>query len=204
MEEKYFVARAFVSCSLREEDKPFVKYVLNILKKFRIEPFGTVGMLSAAPMNIAEHMKTNIPIADIVVIVATPRYLQQDLKTGQLSYGLPEMVHVEAGMAFMSDKPVIVFLQQGTHIGSFLPNITEYIELNGQPYDLQVKSGLINSLFGNACSIVTKKKNDQQSKEMGNFINVGLAIVGGLTLAESIFSEDRPAPKRKSPPRKRR
>lgn len=204
MDQKTFAARAFVSCSLREEDKPFVNYVLNILRKFRIEPFGTVGMLSVAPMNIAEHMKTNMPQADMVVIVATPRYLQQDLKSRQLSYGLPEMVHVEAGMAFMAEKPVIVFVQQGTHIGSFLPNITEYIELNGQPYDLQVKSGLINSLLGNACTIVTKKKNDQQSKEMGNIFKVGLAIVGGLTIAESIFSDDKPSPKRKASIRSRR
>lgn len=196
------LATAFVSCSLREEDRPFINYVIRILERHRIKPFGTVGMLSAAPVNIAEHMKENIPLADFVVIVATPRYLQKDLRTGQVNFGLSEMVHVETGMAFMANKPVIVFVQQGTSIGSFLPNITQYVELNGDQMDLESKWNLINSLLGNAHNVVQKKRSDQSSKEAGNLLTASLAIFGGLTIANSLFAEEKP--KRKKPITKRR
>ena len=44
--QKQYAARAFVSCSLREMDKPFVDYIENILLYYNIEPFGTVGRYS--------------------------------------------------------------------------------------------------------------------------------------------------------------
>lgn len=191
-EQNNYIATAFVSCSLREEDKPFIEMVENILDQHRIQPFGTVGRYSAAPINPAEHMKQNIPLADIVVIVATPRYLQKDLQTGQVSYGLSEMVHVETGMAYMSGKPVVVFVQKGTHVGSFIPNISQYIILNGEPVDIQEKWSLINNLLGNAYDIVRKIKENQSSKAFGNFLKTGLAIWGGLTIASKLLSDDEP------------
>jgi hypothetical protein len=69
-----FMATAFLSCSLRQEDRPFIKYIEKILIAHKIKPIGTVGLFSAAPINTAEHMKKNIPLADFVVIVATSRY----------------------------------------------------------------------------------------------------------------------------------
>lgn len=127
-----FVASAFVSCSLRKEDKPFVEFIERILIAHRIRVFGTVGLYSASPENVAVHMKENIPQSDFVVIVATPRYIQKDLKSGKITYGLSEMVHVEAGMAYMAEKPVIAFVKEGTEVGGFLPNVTQFIILNGQ------------------------------------------------------------------------
>lgn len=186
------IATAFLSCSLRPEDKPFIDFVERILKKHRIKPIGTVGKYSAAPMNPAEHMRQNIPLADIVVIVATPRYIQKDLQTGQESYGLSEMVHVETGMAYMANKPVVVFVQEGTHVGSFLPNITEYIVLNGQQVDLEIKWGLINSLINHAYVVVKKTKDSKSSKEFENVFKTGLAIFGGLAIMDSIFSDSPP------------
>jgi hypothetical protein len=62
-----FIANAFVSCSLRKEDKPFIDFIEEILKAYRIQPMGTIGRYSAAPINTAELMKQNIPTADIVV-----------------------------------------------------------------------------------------------------------------------------------------
>jgi hypothetical protein len=52
-----FVATAFLSCSLRTEDKQFVEYIERILVAHRIKPFGTVGLFSASPTNTAAHMK---------------------------------------------------------------------------------------------------------------------------------------------------
>jgi len=48
---KNYVAKAFLSCSLRSEDRKFVILVSDILKSFNIQPFGTVEMLTASPEN---------------------------------------------------------------------------------------------------------------------------------------------------------
>jgi len=183
--------RAFLSCSLRDEDSRFIEGIENILKAHDIEPFGTVGKYSASPTNVAKHMKDNIPKADMVVIVATPRYLQKDLKTGKISQGLSEMVHVETGMAYMSDKPVIAFVKKGTEIGNFLPNITQYIILDETESDLKKKWNLITSLIENAWKLVIQKKNKEGSVNFTNFITAGLAFVGTISLISSIFSSSK-------------
>lgn len=180
--------KAFISCSLREEDRPFIQLVENILKHYKFEPFGTVGLFSAAPMNPVEHMKENIPKADIVVIVATPRYIQKDLKTGQTSYGLSEMVHAETGMAIMANKPVIVFVQEGTNVGNVLPNITQYITLNGTQNDLNAKLNLITSLIGNTINTLQGIKSSTSIKQVKSFGVGALAIVGSLVLLDALFS----------------
>ncbi len=181
-----FIASAFISCSLRDEDRGFVDYVEQILIAHKIKPFGTVGLFSAAPTNTTEHMKKNIPLADFVVIVATPRYIQKDIKTGKETYGLSEMVHVETGMAYMANKPVVVFVQEGTNVGSFLPNVTQYVTLNGQPMDLDKKWGLINSLISNTYSIIRKIKDEAASKSFLNVLTAGLAIYGGFKLVQTL------------------
>lgn len=200
-----YKATAFVSCSLRSEDKPFVDYIEQILIRHQIKPFGTVGRYDAAPLNPAEHMKNNIPEADLVVIVATPRYLQRDLQTGKISYGLSEMVHVETGMAYMANKPVVVFVQKGTHVGSFLPNVTQYVILDGAMDDLKEKWSLINSLLGNACKIVEKINGKKSNAALGKFITTGLAIFGGIKIVQALTSENKPKRKyTKQEPRKKK
>jgi hypothetical protein len=186
-----FVATAFLSCSLRPEDKSFVEYIERILIAHQIKPFGTVGLYSAAPTNTVAHMKKNILLADFVVIVATPRYLQKNIKTGKVSYGLPEMVHVETGMAYMAEKPVVVFVQEGTDVGNFLPNVTQYIILNGKQEDLNTKWGLINSLLRNAYNIVRQIKDQAANKSFWIALTTGLAIYGSIKLAQVLITEDK-------------
>ena len=195
--QQTYLANAFVSCSLRQEDKPFIDLVERILRRHKIQPIGTVGKYSAAPVNPAEHMKQNIPLADFVVIVATPRYLQRDLDTGEVNYGLAEMVHVETGMAYMAGKPVVVFVQEGTNVGNFLPNITQYIVLNGHQIDLEIKWSLINSLLNNAYIAVKEIKENESSKALGNFVMKSLAVWGGVKLIDTLFTEEKSTQKRK-------
>lgn len=82
---------AFISTSLREEDKPFVDLVEKITRENGFEPYGTVGKYSAAPMPIWDHIVENIPKADCVIMAATPRYFQEDIHnrgiTSCASYG---------------------------------------------------------------------------------------------------------------------
>jgi hypothetical protein len=188
--QKENIATAFISCSLRKDDRPFIDYIERILKLHKIEPIGTVGHYSAAPINTAEHMRNNIPTADFIVIVATPRYNQKDIGSGKKTQGIPEMLHVEAGMAYMAEKPVVVFVQKGTNVGNFLPSITQYITLNGQEEDLRSQWTLINSLIKNACDIVRQKKTETANKSFWNTLTAGLAIVGGISILNSLGSEN--------------
>ena len=62
-----YIATAFVSCSLRTEDKPFIDWIEEILIAHKIQPIGTVGRCTAAPENPAISMRNNINQADMVV-----------------------------------------------------------------------------------------------------------------------------------------
>ncbi|MBQ2186967.1 MAG: toll/interleukin-1 receptor domain-containing protein [Bacteroidales bacterium] len=147
---KEYYAKAFVSCSLRDEDRPFVDFVCSILEAYHIKPFGTVGKFSASPENPISLMKKNIDNADIVVVCATPRYNQQDIHNNTKTNGLSEMIHVETGMAIACDKPVVAFVEKGTNVGNALPNITQYVELTGLENDYEEKKNLIGTLLNNA------------------------------------------------------
>lgn len=193
-ETNKYVARAFLSCSLRPEDKPFIDFVERILLSHGIEPVGTVGKYSASPTNPAVLMKQNIPECDFVVVCATPRYLQRDLQTGQISSGLSEMIHIETGIAYAFNKPVVAFVQEGTSVGNFLPNITQYITLNGALDDFQSKKALVMSLLNSAYRIAkmvkSKIEQNQGVKILGKVALTGLAIYGGYKLVEKIFAND--------------
>lgn len=183
-----YAARAFVSCSLRQEDKGFVDYICRVLEAHNIEPFGTVGKFSATPENPIALMNKNIPLADFVVICATPRYIQTDIKTGKITKGLSEMVHVETGMAIALGKPVVVFVQEGTDVGNVIPNITQYITLNGEQNDYINKKDLILSLLKGAYDFVQEVKNDKTIKTIGKIAVGGLAIYGGIKILDAIFN----------------
>lgn len=185
-----FTATAFLSCSLRQEDRPFVNFVEKILKAHYIKPIGTVGYYSSAPTSTAEHMKKNIPKADFVVIVATPRYIQKDINSGKSSQGISEMLHVGTGMAHMADKPVVVFVQEGTNVGNFLPTITQYVTLNGQLADLNEKWIQINSLIRHSCDIVRQKNMEAQNQSLWKALTTGLAIFGGISLLNSMGTDE--------------
>jgi hypothetical protein len=172
---------------LRKEDNPFVDYIENILRQYNIEPFGTVGRYFASPENPVVLMRENIPNADFVVICATPRYLQKDLHTGEVFYGLPEMIHVETGIAYANNKPVVVFVQEGTHVGNFIPNITQYITLNGKSEDFASKVPLITALLVSAylkAEEIKNKINDSKNKinESNGLKTAGKVIIGGLAI----------------------
>jgi hypothetical protein len=187
--KKQYVANAFISCSLRAEDKSFVDFVGKILKIHNIRPFGTVGKYSVSPENPVELMKKNIPLADLVVICATPRYLQMDLHNGDISYGLPEMVHVETGMAYMANKPVVVFVKEGTNVGSFIPNITQYITLTGDYNDFKSKKRQVFSLLNNTYKVIKKIENNRDLRMLGKIILWSLAIYGGFKIVKEFIKK---------------
>jgi len=117
--------RAFLSCSLRTEDRPFVKFVAKMIKGFGFIPCKTVGMYSAAPKPLYEQMREGIKVTDCLVIAATPRYIQQDISERTTrKKGISEMIYTEAGIAIAFNKPVLVFASDETDIGKLLPTVT--------------------------------------------------------------------------------
>lgn len=54
--------KAFVSCSLRVDDQPFIDFIFRILEGYNIEPFGTLVKYAASPENPVALMNTTIPI----------------------------------------------------------------------------------------------------------------------------------------------
>lgn len=186
-EVKTYSAKAFVSCSLRSEDEDFVNHVCSILEERNIEPYGTVGKFSASPENPTALMNKNIPDADLLVVCATPRYAQIDMTTGKKSNGMSEMIHVETGMAMAHNKPVIVFVKEGTNVGSFLPNITQYITLNETSSGYEQNDDLIDSLFNSVKSMVQKFKSSETAKKGAMLIVFCLAIYGSYHLFKRVF-----------------
>lgn len=183
-------AKAFVSCSLRKEDEGFVTLVERVLRHCKIEPMGTVGRHAFAPMPIVDQMKRNIPLADFLVVVATPRYIQRDMTGGTTLYGLSEMIHVEAGMAYMLNKPVVVFVKQGTAVGSFLPSVTQYITLSGTDQNVRDQWPQITKLLANAINQSKKAKELEGQKSFWKLLTNGLAIFGGIKVLDYMSRED--------------
>lgn len=182
---------AFISCSLHPNDRPFVDLIERILKSFYIEPTGTVGRHTVAATNPAISMRQNIPLANMVVIVATPRHLQQDLFNGASSHTISEMLHVEAGMAYMEGKPVVVFVQKGTNPGNFITNITQYITIDGSQADLEANWPRISSLLNDAHMRVQQKKKSDANAALGDLAKGALMATGAVALLNILFSNDR-------------
>jgi hypothetical protein len=180
---------AFVSCSLRTEDKGFVDYVEAIVRQMGFCPIGTVGRYDAAPKPIWQQMKDNIKSADCIVLAATPRYLQQDiadkLRTGR---GMSEMLHTEIAMAVALDRPVLAFVLEGTDVGSFLPQAVQYITLKSDRSDLITKWPLMQAYFGNGAAMIEKRWLQENRSGLLKLALGSLAVFGGITLLDRLGS----------------
>jgi nucleosome binding factor SPN SPT16 subunit len=186
METKAQSIKAFLSCSLRVEDKPFIDLVESILLANNIIPFGTVGKYSASPENPTELMRKNIHSADIAIIVVTPRYNQKDIGTNKEYFAPSEMIHSEVAMAYMANKPVVVFVKEGTDVGSFISNITQYIVLEGTFEDYLSKQILVKSLLENTSSKLEVIQDNEFANDFRDFIITAFALYGGYSLLKNL------------------
>lgn len=147
-----FLARAFVSCSLRDEDQSFVGFVEHILKHLGVEPLGTYGDYPFAPFPLVEGLRTNAPQCDFLVIEATPRYVQWDMVSRASGLGLSELLELEEGMPHFLGRPVVLFVKRGTDMETFLPGVDRFVVLDGTHRDTQRQwdkiTGLIDHVLG--------------------------------------------------------
>jgi hypothetical protein len=182
---------AFISCSTRQEDRPFVELVEAIIKRFGFRPAGTVGRHSASPRPIWEQMRDGIRSTDCVVLVATPRYIQQDIhdrkKTGR---GISELLHVEVGMAISSDRPVLAFVLEGTDVGSFLPQVIQFISLRmSDGEDLRIKWPLIANYFRSALVIIEERWRKEKRTDLLSAVGWILGTIGAAALIDGVFDK---------------
>lgn len=92
-------------------------------------------------------------------------------------------------MAYMLGKPVVVFVKQGTAVSSFLPNVTQYITLDGTVRNLQEQGHQISQLLKNAVEQIRKAKETEDQKSFWRMVRNGLAIVGGIKVLDYMTRE---------------
>ena len=71
--------KALLSCSSREEDKPFVENVINLAQSKGFSTGGTVGKYTQSPSNLLEDIEEEIKKYDCLIMAATPRYIHEDI-----------------------------------------------------------------------------------------------------------------------------
>ena len=185
MPEEY-IPKAFISCSVRQEDKTFVEIVEQIVKDNGFEPMGTVGRHVNYAEPIPQSMIKEIKKADVLVMAATPRYFQKERPFQRKKQKvISEMLHVESGMAIMDNIPVIVFAKEGTHVGNFIPGITQYFTIGKTLVDEQREK--IKIIFND-----TKKKvANKIDKEEGNYwkyiIERILIVIGIIAIIRGMY-----------------
>jgi tetratricopeptide (TPR) repeat protein len=151
---------AFLSCSLRDEDKPFVREVQNLSLSHGFIIGGTVGKFTQSPSNLMRHIQDEIRKYQCVIMAATPRYIQEDIHKKIQTKSISEMLYVESTIGYCNDRPVLLFVQEGTSIPPVLEKITEYIVLKGDFRDDAELMQRISNYFENARTII--KLNDEK------------------------------------------
>ena len=101
---------AFISTSIRPQDKSFCDKVEKEVRKRGIRPFGTVGLHHVSPEPIVKSIHDNIQKADLVVVCLTPRYNTKDIHNNKLGHSGSEAVQNEIGIAVGMQKPIIAFV----------------------------------------------------------------------------------------------
>jgi len=103
------VHSAFVSCSLRPEDKPVVNRIVDMIEIWGFDPITEgVNRFSEDPLRIPADIKKQIDNSAAVIGIATPR----NFSLLDKAYRTFPWLHLEAGMAFYSDKPLLFIVDE--------------------------------------------------------------------------------------------
>ncbi|XOV67911.1 MAG: hypothetical protein ACFHU9_01830 [Fluviicola sp.] len=174
--------KAFISCSLRQEDNQFVRFIENYLKANDFLPFGTVGRHDASPENPVKLMRKNIHESDFVVICATKRYIRKDVHFQTESNGISEMIQFESGLAHANEKPILVFVEDGVNVGAAIPNITQYITIKRKGNRLSFSRKTATRLIERIRVLCDNNRSKEAVTFVGMLGVVGLAIYGAAKL----------------------
>jgi hypothetical protein len=111
--------RCFLSCSFDEADTIVATWFTELLYAMDFEVL-TGRMPQARPP--AEKVRDLIRESDVVVSVLTRR----DKIEGREAWRPPDWLHNEIGIAYDSNKPTAVFVEDGVEVSGLTPLITQY------------------------------------------------------------------------------
>lgn len=105
--------KAFLSCSLAEEDKEVIDFFRKLIKSFDIEPeiydYQEIG-------RIPDKVKENVIRSDCLIAIATRRKKIEDSDY----WACPDWVQHEIALANAYSKPIAIFVEEGVRIEGFI------------------------------------------------------------------------------------
>jgi hypothetical protein len=186
MSEKESIA-AFLSCSVRDQDRPLVEAMDAFLKRrgFRCYTIGKNVSYADTP---DESIKKLIGSADCLIGLATKRLSATDIKNpnDSLNLATPYLLQ-ETSMAFQSGIPFLIFkaddvtLQCVTQRNSYIrikPNLSDQGKIQFIDKPELFETALLD-LYQRATS---RRKGMARSKLIENAKNISLMVAGGFSL----------------------
>ncbi|MFH1097612.1 MAG: hypothetical protein ABH886_06505 [Candidatus Desantisbacteria bacterium] len=172
---------AFVSFSSREEDRPVVEQIIKMmgLWGFKAKRIG-IDVFSEDPCKIPEDIRKQIDESDVFIGIVTPR----DYNFQEKRLKAFEWFHLEAGMAFKSDKPMLFIIDERLKPEGLLgyPNFPKVFYA---PTKLDVLEHRLTVTMPGFRELIAEKKQERFFKGLAN---AGL-ILGGIWLAGKIIGE---------------
>jgi len=109
------IFRAFISCSLAEEDLDVVEFFKRLIRSFDFEPevydYQEIG-------RIPDKVKEHIVRADCLIGLATRRKKIEGIDF----WACPDWIHHEVALAHAYNKPIAIFVEDGVRIEGLLEN----------------------------------------------------------------------------------
>lgn len=172
--------RVFVSCSLREEDKPVVNQILNMLKLWGYEPV-TVGIKSFSedPLKVSQEIEGSKAVIGIV----TPR----DYSTQEKAYKTFPWLHIKTKKGVDSDKPLLFIVDERIRPEGLLEH-PDFPKVLYHPTKLDVLEHRLAVVMPGFREWIAKKNKKEREKFDDGLVNAGL-ILGGIWLVGKLMEE---------------
>ena len=165
---------AFVTRSNRPEDTPIVEQIETMIQLWGFEPH-TVGIdiFSEDPLKVPAAIEQQISQSAAVIAIATPRdySLQENL------YQTFPWFHIETGMAFRSDKPLLFIVDERIKLEGLLeyPN---FPKVHYHPAKLEILEHRLAVVMPSFRKWISDKKSQEFQDAL---IKAGL-VLGGISL----------------------
>lgn len=111
--------KAFLSCSLSEQDRSVATWFADVLQALEFE---VLAGDMPEPRGPAEKVLDMIRGSDVVVAIL----MRRDKIEGKDAWRPPEWVENEMGMAYEAAKPVAIFVEEGVDVAGLGPLISQY------------------------------------------------------------------------------
>lgn len=176
------VYRAFVTMSSRKEDQPVVKPIRRLLELWGFAP-ETVGIdvFEEDPQRIAQKIRQRLEQADAQVAIATAR----DYNLIEGTYRTFPWFHVETGLGFQSDKPLLFIIDERVKLEGLLEYPT-FPRIFYNPLSLEALEYRLALVMPAFRAWVAQKKQQQFFDALLKAGLVTAAGIAGLSLLGSL------------------